>query len=55
VQFSAMPEIGEKFHVGVSLNYYSANYTKKTVSSVESSASITKTWIFPTLSLSKEW
>lgn len=54
-QFGVAPEIRNNLRVGVSLNYYLASYTKKTVSSVESSASNSKTWIFPLLSISKSW
>lgn len=55
LQFAVMPEFSEGFHIGASLNYFSANYTKKTVSNVESSASNTKTWVFPMLMLTKQW
>lgn len=55
LQFGVSPEVREGLNVGASLNYYLANYTKKTVSSVESSASNSKTWIFPMLTLTKRW
>ena len=55
LQFGVAPEIRNNLRVGVSLNYYLASYTKKTVRSVESSASNSKTWIFPLLSISKSW
>lgn len=55
VQWGVTPELKEGLHIGASLNYYSANYTKKIVSSVESSASNSKTWIFPMLTLTKNW
>lgn len=54
-QFGVAPEIRNNLRVGVSLNYYLASYTKKTVDSVESSATNSKTWIFPLLSVSKSW
>ncbi|WP_374078629.1 hypothetical protein [Bdellovibrio bacteriovorus] len=54
-QFGVSPEVKSGLHVGASINYYLANYTKKTVSSVESNASNSKSWIFPMLSVSKEW
>lgn len=41
----------EKFYIGLSFNYYAATYTKKVVSSVESSNDAQKSWIFPMLSL----
>lgn len=55
LSLGAMPEFSDNFHIGVSLNYYGANYTKKTVNSVESSSSNSKTWIFPMISLTKAW
>lgn len=53
--FGLMPEVSEGLHVGGSINYYLANYTKKTISGTESSASNSKSWIFPMLSLTKAW
>jgi len=50
-QFAAQAPLGDKFYIGLSLNYYSASYSQKTVSSVESSNSATKSWIFPMLSM----
>ena len=55
LQFGVAPEMRTNLRVGVSLNYYLATYTKKTVDSVESKASNSKSWIFPMLSISKEW
>ncbi|WP_413558064.1 hypothetical protein [Bdellovibrio sp. HCB209] len=55
VSFGIMPEIKSGFHMGVALNYYSAAYTKKTVDGTETSEANTKSWLFPTLSLSKSW
>ncbi len=55
IQLGVLPEVKNGLRVGASLNYYSASYTKKTVNSVESSASNSKTWIFPMLSLTKQW
>lgn len=55
ISFGIMPELSSNLHVGASLNYYSASYTKKTVSGSETSASNSKSWIFPTLSLTKSW
>lgn len=55
MQFGIMPEVKEGLHVGASLNYYSATYSKKTVSGVESSASNSKSWIFPMLTMTKQW
>jgi hypothetical protein len=46
-----IPIRDDKFYIGLSLNYYSASYSKKVVSSVESSNSAQKSWIFPMLSL----
>lgn len=54
-QFGVSPEIKNGLHIGVTLNYYLATYGKKTVDSVESSASNSKSWIFPTLVVFKEW
>lgn len=53
--FGLMPEVSEGFHLGASLNYFMASYTKKTVSNTESSASNSKSWIFPMISLTKTW
>ncbi|WP_253696899.1 porin family protein [Bdellovibrio sp. HCB117] len=55
LQFAVAPEVREGFHIGASLNYYLASYTKKTVDNVESSTSNSKSWIFPMLMLTKEW
>lgn len=53
--FGFMPEVSEGFHLGCSINYFMASYTKKTVNNTESSASNSKSWIFPMLSLTKSW
>ncbi len=53
--FGVMPEIKSGLHIGVAINYYHAAYSKKTVNGTETSESNTKTWLFPTLSLSKTW
>jgi len=50
-QIAAQIPIYEKIHVGVSLNYYGANYSLKTISNVESANDAQKTWIFPMISL----
>lgn len=50
-QMAAQIPMGEKFYIGVSLNYYGASYSTKTVSNVESSTDSTKTWIFPMFSM----
>ncbi|WP_413293079.1 hypothetical protein ACLSU7_16960 [Bdellovibrio sp. HCB185ZH] len=55
VGFNVMPEIKSGFRMGVGLNYYHAAYSKKTVDGTETSESNTKTWLFPTLTLSKQW
>jgi hypothetical protein len=55
IQFGVMPELAAGFHLGASLNYYSANYTKKIISGTETNDSNSKTWIFPMLSLTKQW
>jgi hypothetical protein len=55
LQWGVVPEVREGLHVGVTLNYYSASYTKKVVSAVESSAANSKTWIFPMLVVTKQW
>ena len=55
VQVGANPELKENFRMGVSLNYYSASYTKKTVSNVQSSASYSRTWLYPAISITKEF
>lgn len=55
IQFGVMPELATGFHLGASLNYFSANYTKKIVSGTETADSNSKTWIFPMLSLTKQW
>lgn len=55
LQWGIAPEVSEGVHVGASLNYFSASYSKKVVSTVESSASNSKTWIFPMLMFTKKW
>lgn len=50
-QMAAQIPLSERFYMGVSLNYYGASYSQKTVSNVESSNDSTKTWIFPMFSL----
>lgn len=55
IQFGVMPELANGFHLGGSINYYSASFTKKTVSGTETNDSNSKTWIFPMLSLTKQW
>lgn len=55
VQFGITPEVKEGLHVGAALNYYAASYNKKTVNSTESSASNSRTWIYPTIMMTKEW
>lgn len=55
MQFGITPEVNEGLHVGAALNYYAASYNKKTVNSTESSASNSRTWIYPTFMLTKEW
>ncbi|MFM6929455.1 MAG: hypothetical protein ACKOX6_13385 [Bdellovibrio sp.] len=55
ISFGIMPELGTNLHLGAALNYYSASYTKKTISGSETSASDSKSWIFPTLSVTKSW
>jgi len=50
-QFATQIPMNDKFFIGVSLNYYGANYSQKTVSSVESTNDATKTWIFPMISM----
>ncbi|UYL09714.1 hypothetical protein B9G69_003885 [Bdellovibrio sp. SKB1291214] len=55
VSFGLMPEVKSGFHIGVAINYYSASYSKKTVDGTETSESNTKTWMFPSLALSKTW
>lgn len=55
LQWGVSPEVREGLHLGFSLNYYSANYSKKVVSSTESTVSNTKTWIFPMFQLTKQW
>lgn len=55
IQFGVMPEVAEGFHLGASINYYSASYTKKTVSGTETNDTNSKSWIFPMLSLTKQW
>lgn len=51
-QFAIQAASGrQKIFLGLSLNYYSATYTKKVVSRVESSNSAQKSWIFPMITL----
>lgn len=46
-----VPVRDDKFYIGLSLNYYGGNYSKKTVNNVESSNDAQKTWIFPMISM----
>lgn len=55
VQFGIAPMVREGMHVGAALNYYAASFSKKTVDNVESSASNSHTWIFPTIMMTVEW
>lgn len=55
LQAGVMPELKEGLHLGISLNYFVANYSKKTVNGDETSTSNSKSWVFPTLNLTKEW
>ncbi|MDG0817905.1 hypothetical protein [Bdellovibrio svalbardensis] len=55
VSLGYLPEVSTDLHIGVSINYFGANYTKKTVNNTESSVSNSKTWIFPMISLTKAW
>ena len=55
VSFGVSPEVAEKLYIGMSLSYFSASYTKKIVNNVESSASNGKTWLFPMLTITKQW
>lgn len=55
ISFGFMPEIKNELRIGVTVNYYSASYTKKVVSSTESSASNSKSWIYPGFCLTKSW
>jgi hypothetical protein len=50
-QIAAQIPVLEKFYIGLSLNYYGANYSTKIVSNVESSNDARKTWVFPMMSL----
>jgi len=54
-QFGVSPEVANGVRVGGSLNYYSGSYSKKVVSSTESSISNTKTWIFPMINITMQW
>jgi hypothetical protein len=54
-EMAFMPEVSEGFHLGGALNYYAASYSKKTVSGTETSTSNSKTWIFPTILMTKSW
>lgn len=40
----------EKFYIGLSFNYYAANYSKKIVDNIKSENDVKKSWIFPMLS-----
>lgn len=54
-QFGVAPELKEGLHIGASLNYFLANYNKKTVGGTESGTSNSKSWIFPMLVITREW
>lgn len=51
--FSFVPQISETFRMGVQVNYYNADYTKKTVNGTETSTNYSKNWIFPSVVLIK--
>lgn len=55
MSFGITPALTDTLHIGLSINYYSASYSKKVVNSTESSASNSKTLIFPAFSLTKSW
>lgn len=52
VKFAVEPEIGDKFFLGVGLNYYSANYKTSVTNSIQSEVGYKNTLIFPSLSFS---
>jgi hypothetical protein len=53
VGLSYVPQISETFRAGVQLNYYNADYNKKTVNGTETSVSYNKNWVFPSVVLIK--
>jgi hypothetical protein len=53
--FAVMPEVADNFRIGAAVNYYSGQYSKKTVDGEETTDRNSKTWIFPTLLLTKSW
>ena len=55
IAFGLMPQIFDGLNIGVSINYYSASYSKKVVSNTESTCSNSKTLIFPTINITKAW
>lgn len=55
LQLGFMPEVKDGLHLGASLNYYAASYNKSVINGTESNISYSKSWIFPLLSLTKEW
>lgn len=55
VSFGISPEVAEKLYIGMSVSYFSASYTKKIVNNVESAASNGKVWLFPMLTVTKQW
>lgn len=50
---SFVPQLSETFRMGVQINYYNADYNKKTVNGTETSVSYNKNWVFPSVVLIK--
>lgn len=46
------PKVGKNFYFGFNLNYYSASYTTETISSTTVTAPRSRSYFFPTLTLS---
>lgn len=54
-QMAFESKLSETFRVSFSVNYYSASYTTKVVSKLESSIGYTKTAMFPMVGLIYQW
>lgn len=55
IKLGVMPEISSGFHVGFMINSYSASFNKVTIAGTQTSSSNTRTFMYPSIQLTKEW
>lgn len=55
VRFAIMPELKERLRIGITVNYFSATYTKSKSKNVEIVVSNTRQWLYPAIGLIKEF